>query len=498
MRENKVDWLKKGIGVVTAAFLIATVTIVSYATSSAVVLEQRVLKDSVLLYVRHSGEEQQVQAHIGTKSDIKAKVTDSEKLSVVTWLLMDNSLSINNADRETAKRLLTDLVAGRAPNERFNLCTFSDTLTVLLEDSQNYTDLKAQIDQLEHTDQETYLTDVLAELLDQEKTREGSEFVRVIVISDGVDNNPGGLTREELTQRLKEQTIPIYTIGSVNRNNEQNLKEMHALSRQTNGQSWTLSELSDTLSVVQAMGDNELPVCVEVEIPEKLQDGSAKGIQLTFSDGSVAETQVIMPFGTITDPAEEQPTPDPDLESETEPEPKPDSEFEFPFKLLVIVALAVAAVLVICVLTILLVRRKKEKNRIKPVELNYYPTKGETELDLPGGFDGGGDTMPLIGNDKRLILILTDRADPNRHFETPLRDKVSIGRSSANQIVLDYERSVSGTHCEIFVTGNVFKIRDLGSKNGTYVDGVQVGDMAEISSGSVLKLGRLELMVDIR
>lgn len=106
--------------------------------------------------------------------------------------------------------------------------------------------------------------------------------------------------------------------------------------------------------------------------------------------------------------------------------------------------------------------------------------------------------MLLINNDRRLILKLTDRTDPNRHFEVPLCGKVTIGRSPSNQIVLDYERSVSGTHCEVFVAGNIFKIRDLGSKNGTYVDGIQVGDVAEISSGSVLKLGRLELMVDIR
>ena len=152
MHGTKLNWLKKGISMVTAACLMAAVTVVSYAAVSAVVLEQRMLEDSLLLYVKHSGEEQKVQAHIGTESGVKARVTDSGDLSVVTWLLMDNSLSISGEDRETAKRLLTDLVAGRAQNERFNLCTFSDKLTVLLEDSQNYTELKVQIDQLEHVD----------------------------------------------------------------------------------------------------------------------------------------------------------------------------------------------------------------------------------------------------------------------------------------------------------------------------------------------------------
>lgn len=393
------------------------------------------------------------------------------------------------------KQLLTDLVAGRAPNETFNLCVFSDKLTVLLEDSQSYTDLKAQINQLEHVDQETYLTDVLAELLDREMGREGEEFVRVVIISDGADNNPEGLTREELSQRLKEQAIPIYTLGSVDQNNMQNLKEMYALSRQTNGLSWTLSELSDTLSVVQTMSGTELPVCVKVKIPKTLQDGSVKGVQLTFSGGAVAETQAVMPFGTVKpdtkEPSETTRKPEP----AHQPEPEPDSEF--PLMPLVIAAIAAVAVLVIGVAVFLLIRRNKEKNAIKPVELNLNPGGSETELGLAGDLPDGG-TMLLINNDRRVILKLTDRANPGRCFETPLLGRVSIGRNPGNQIVLDYERSVSGTHCEIFVAGNVFKVRDLGSKNGTYVDGIQVGDTAEISSGSILILGRLELTVDMR
>ena len=120
---------------------------------------------------------------------------------------------------------------------------------------------------------------------------------------------------------------------------------------------------------------------------------------------------------------------------------------------------------------------------------------GETEIAESGS---GGDTVILVNNDSRLTLILTDRANPNRHFECPLRDKVTIGRSSGNQIVLDYERSVSGTHCEIFVDGNIFMIRDLNSKNGTYVDGIRIAGVAEFSNGSRIKLGRLELMVEIR
>ena len=136
---------------------------------------------------------------------------------------------------------------------------------------------------------------------------------------------------------------------------------------------------------------------------------------------------------------------------------------------------------------------KKKKERIESVDW----TGGSDVTEVDDGYKGG-DTVILVNNDSRLMLSLTDRGNPNRHFEAPLRDKVTVGRNPENQIVLNYEKSVSGTHCEIFMDGSIFKIRDLKSKNGTYVDGIRVGDVAEISNGSTIKLGRLEMVVEIR
>ncbi len=494
--------LKNSRQIVAAALMVLAVTFVAYAAGNAAVMEQYVTGDSVLLYVSHSGENLTAEARIGTETVKDVALNGADEVPVVTWLLVDNSISIRNDDREKTRQLLSDLVAGRTSNERFNLCTYhDDKLNILVQDSQNYADLKGKIDAIEYVDQETFLTDVLDELLDIEEDREEPEYVRVVVISDGVDNNPGGLTRDELNQRLKEQRLPIYTLGCQNKGNDQILKEMYSLSRQTNGQSWSLSELSDTLDIVQAMGGVELPLCATVMIPEKLQDGASKGLQLTFSDGTVVETEVSMPFGSVTEPepalVEEPPAPAVEPKPEPQPIPEPESKsfFEGNFTLIV-AALAIIAVLMIGLIVFFLIRRKKEKEKIQVVDPGLLDM-GMDETDIAESASGG-DTVILVNNDRQLTLILTDRANPNRHFESPLRGKVTIGRSSSNQIVLDYEKSVSGVHCEIFVDGNIFKIRDLNSKNGTYVDGIRVGSAAEISNGSTIKLGRLELMVEIR
>ena len=492
---------------VTAVLIVLAVTVVAYAADAAAIMEQYVTEDSVLLYIKHSGENLTATARIGTEAAGDADLISADQFSIVTWFLVDNSASISNSDRTKTKQLLADLVAGRTANERFNLCTYhDDKLEILVQDSQNYAELKGKIDALQYANQDAFLTDALMELLDIEKARKEPAYVRIIIVSDSHDVNPSGLTREELNQRLKEQCLPIYTLGCKTKNNDQLLKEMYALSRQTNGQSWTLSELSDTLSIVQAMGSDELPMRATVTIPEKLRDGTSKGLQLTFSDGVVVETQVSMPFGSVTEPTPEptsEPTPEPTPEPTSEPTPEPTPEPEPEKKsfwaenfLLIIIVLAVIAVLIIGLIIFLLFRSKREKEKIRVVNPNLMDIElDQTDIAEPSL---GGDTVILVNNDSRLTLILTDRTNPNRHFESPLRGKVTIGRASSNQIVLDYEKSVSGVHCEIFMDGSIFKIRDLNSKNGTFVDGIRVGDSAEISNGSTIKLGRVELIVEIR
>lgn len=481
-------------------FLMMGFALSSYVTASATadVMEWYVTEESVLVYVRHNGQDLSAEARVGTESAGNAVITGVDgDIPVETWLLVDNSLSISQADRSKIKQLLTDLVAGRAPGERFSLCTFSTELNVILQDSESYAELKGQIDGITHVEQSAYLTDALAEILDAEEQREGQEYVRIIVVSDGMDINPEGLTRDELTLRLRDRNIPVYTFGCKRKGNEQELKEMYALSRLTNAKNWDLTDIEDTLSVAQEMSSTELPICAAVTIPEKLRDGAPRGVQITFSDGAVAEISAAMPFGSITqETLEPEPTPQPEMPEPTTPMPLPEPGPEaFPIRKILPFLLAAVCVAAAVAGIILLLRRKKERERIKPVTDVRFTSE---VTDIIGTDEGESGTVILVNNERRLMLGLTDKNNPSRHFEAPLRSKVSIGRGSSNQIVLDYERSVSGSHCEIFLDGTTFRIRDLDSSNGTYVDGIKIVGTAEISNGSTIKLGRLELVVEIR
>ena len=69
--------------------------------------------------------------------------------------------------------------------------------------------------------------------------------------------------------------------------------------------------------------------------------------------------------------------------------------------------------------------------------------------------------------------------------------RITIGRSSSNHVVLPDEKC-SRQHCEVFPRNGMWVLRDLGSRNGVYLDEGRV-DESELSLGVVLKVGDWQL-----
>ncbi len=70
-------------------------------------------------------------------------------------------------------------------------------------------------------------------------------------------------------------------------------------------------------------------------------------------------------------------------------------------------------------------------------------------------------------------------------------EPVVVGRNAACQIVID-DGKVSAVHAEFVATPFGVRLRDLGSRNGTWVGGVRVGDVY-LSANTKVRLGESEL-----
>ena len=69
-------------------------------------------------------------------------------------------------------------------------------------------------------------------------------------------------------------------------------------------------------------------------------------------------------------------------------------------------------------------------------------------------------------------------------------ESITIGRAPENMIVLE-DASVSGHHAQLQRSGDVYRIKDLGSTNGTRVNSENVTEVT-LRFGDRLRFGKLE------
>jgi pSer/pThr/pTyr-binding forkhead associated (FHA) protein len=74
------------------------------------------------------------------------------------------------------------------------------------------------------------------------------------------------------------------------------------------------------------------------------------------------------------------------------------------------------------------------------------------------------------------------------------RDEVVLGRAADNVVVLT-DASVSGKHCAVIRSGRQFLLRDLGSTNGTRLNGVTITEH-QLSPGDAFSAGDVEFSFD--
>ncbi len=86
-----------------------------------------------------------------------------------------------------------------------------------------------------------------------------------------------------------------------------------------------------------------------------------------------------------------------------------------------------------------------------------------------------------------LTLLVLQGPDKGRRFELP-DEPLLLGRES-RQLPLS-DNTVSRRHCELLPDGGVWILHDLGSANGTYLNGTRVEGKTSLRLGDQLRVGR--------
>jgi pSer/pThr/pTyr-binding forkhead associated (FHA) protein len=113
----------------------------------------------------------------------------------------------------------------------------------------------------------------------------------------------------------------------------------------------------------------------------------------------------------------------------------------------------------------------------------------EEEISLDAG---PSKKAAAAGEQSYLVFAGGDRAGERIALD---KQRTTFGRRSSNTITIE-SQAVSGYHCEITREGGSYVLRDLGSTNGTMLDGEPIGEIA-IQHGGRIRVGdQLLVFVD--
>jgi pSer/pThr/pTyr-binding forkhead associated (FHA) protein len=97
------------------------------------------------------------------------------------------------------------------------------------------------------------------------------------------------------------------------------------------------------------------------------------------------------------------------------------------------------------------------------------------------------------------------RHDGNDHLEMwvggtrdriPLRgEKITIGQASTNDVPLAFDRTVSRVHCVVEPVASRWCVRDLSSRNGTFVNGERIWGEQPLRPGDEIRVGTVRFVV---
>ena len=558
-------------------------------------------EDTLFWYIeRPDGPIESMSGQIGLETaetiTWESEMDDGVEFAQKTMILVDNSISVSSVNREKTSQVLKQLILSKSPVETYAVASFSRGMTMWTDYTASQELLIRTVDSITYQDQDAFLNDILAEnihKMNQESS--GDTYQRILLVSDGANDNPLGCSDASLYELLEESSCVVDVVNSGRSDNLEGANRLKEIASRTNGSCLLLDEWEDTGQAPEMLSGRDPMYRICIPVPYDCMDGLSRTVRVHFTiQGETYEITREESFPLIdaqflkewkksgetesgmsekeqnaasqkekdqsaadkseedqsaddqsefgqdaADPAEsDQEVPDqseldlvefdsveadPSIPEERLSQSDPDSlaagpdggtngehtadpSADGPQGLTRLLLILGAVVVGAASGAGLYLFRKRIRARELPgpepeEEAEIYHSdfeEGELSSQAEREWPDSSQTRMMWSDADRNLMVLRDVSEHTRFFRITLEQDVVVGRDARKcQVVIPGDPSISSGHVRFTRKKDQIYLEDLGSSNGTYLNGNRLEGRVPVRDGDLIKIGRTELMIEL-
>jgi hypothetical protein len=312
----------------------------------------------------------------------------------------------------------------------------------------------------------------------------------VLLVTDGVDESKKAIGTAEMLTKVENSEVPIYMVAvtqAAPRQRPAGLEPLASVARASRGAfvQTTPAKLGDDLKamLLEAMRVDLLTL----DCRDCVRDGAVRTLQVKLSQGTSAVSGV-REARLLHDPMPVVSPPPPDLGPEK-------SFWDKLFDWLGVTERI--GKLIVALLALLLPAAAAAggyvyRERIRLIVFRVFPslTRAATNSVVPGQ-----STSRAPDSARKPLELTVDVAGAGRQQVSVGATDVVLGRSPKVDISTEKDNEASGKHAALYVEKGILMVRDLGSSNGTYLNGTPIVRPEPLHDRDVVRIGRTDVRI---
>lgn len=446
------------------------------------------------------------QAQItATLSQVKAEVKEIKSFEqsgegIGYLFLVDVSRSLTTAQFDQMKGAINLWIDKMREKDRALIVSFGEKVTIAQDYTADKNALKNAVKTLAASDNKTQLHQGIAKGVELGRRVDATLPVRrvIVTLSDGEDDFPGGMTRDEVLGSMKEDRIPLYAIGFSKKGEkgDSNLKKLGEFARISGGEFFE-GNGADLAKLYESIQQKILKsFLIKLDVSKAPADGKTSRLQLTLTSNGK----------TITD----------GLDIRVMAVPLPPRWYEKIPKWGYAVAGVVSLLILVLIVVLISKKRARTAEEKQKTEADRKKREKAEQVDAIRQAADEGAKRALEEKKKqeqqerekesltvkkaglpglKMKFSLLGSSGDKRDYGISISTRGTIGRSTDCDLTITDDEEISKRHCELAMEGGYVLISDLNSTNGTFVNGVPIKSGHRLKSGDIVMVGRTEMRI---